>query len=280
MPSYWDVIVPIVAAWVGNRYGNPQGDTPNQYPAELPPEMKRIADEAWRVYLAGGTPTQKDVRTLALQAVGQAPSEPTGFKFLSQELQGQPFAGGIKAPKFDLTKLPSQGGGGGAGSAPPPYKPPPLPGPNFNQDQRRARMDVGPPAGNDGPAFGDTIADSFVTHPGMTPRDRGNRFIGDNINVADRYGAPPAGSKYSEVDFKTVADAWDKFKTEHPNWAKLGASVAVGAITAGTGLAGLVVAPILKHLVLRDRPAGPTQPGGQAPGGIPIGGTPSTVYRP
>jgi len=258
--SYWDIIVPIVAAWVGNKYGNPNGNTPNQYPAVLPPEVKRVADEAWRVYQAGGSPIQQEIRDMARQSAAQTPSEPQGFKFVSQELRDQPFAGGIKAPKY--TPLPPGGGAPAKPPAPPLYRNT-NPGPHDPNSKGRQ-------------PFNDIVPDLGETLPG--PRYGTNRNQG---GARDPESLPP-DIEYSHPDFGKVADAWNKYKAEHPNWAKLGANVAVGAITAALGLPGMVVGPILRNLVMRDRPPapGPTPPTGQAPGYIPPGGTPSGILRP
>jgi len=252
--SYWDLIIPIVASWVGSKYGNPNGDTPNQYPAVLPPEVKRVADEAWRVYLAGGSPTQQAIRGMAIQSAAQTPGAPPNFQFVSQELKGQPFAGGLKAPTYDLTKIPTMGGVAGA---PPLYsqiKPPP--GPGFDPGARRERMQLEPPVGG-GPAWGTTIYDQLTGGDPMTPADRGRRLIEDDPGAVNRYGPnpPPGVTRAPAGDaWKTVTDAWNNFKTEHPNWAKLGSTAAIAAITAVTGLSGAVIAPIVRRLVLAEAP--------------------------
>lgn len=279
--SYWDIIVPIVAAWVSNKYGNPQGDTPNQYPAVLPPEVKRMVDEAWNVYKSGGSPIQQDIRNLAIQSAAQTPSEPSGFQFMSQELRGQPFAGGIKAPKYDVSKLNST-----PGNAPPPgpIKPPtytPRLPPEAKLQVRGPRYQIGTPDA-DGASWGTPIADQLGGGNPMTPADRGRRIIGDDPGAAGRYGPTmPAGVTRSEgPDFQAVADAWNKYKTEHPNWAKLGAKVAGAAIGAMTGLPGLVIGPIITRLILKERPPAPAPPNGQTPGYIPPGGSPSGIVTP
>jgi hypothetical protein len=94
--------------------------TPNQYPQILTPEQKRVVDEQWRLYQAGGSPQLNSLRDSSKQFLSQIPSGPSNFSFLSPAMKGQTFAGGIKMPTFDLSKFPSS-------AAPPASAPSPSP---------------------------------------------------------------------------------------------------------------------------------------------------------
>lgn len=244
--STWDSLWPIIVAGiVGSQTGGGSGGTPNQYPIQLTPEQKRIFDEMWRVYQAGGSDTQKAVRSAGMQFLGGMPTGAPGFKFMSPELQGQPFAGGVTPPKIDLSKFSIPGGNGGPPSAPGnitlPPRDPVSPGPGGMRDRIESE---------DRPGLG---------NPFPTPNP-------DTLRGMDDIPAPG-----SDAD-KSLREAWDSFRAAHPNWAALGVNAVITAIASTTGMAGALVGNWLRRTLLSDPPpnANGTIPGVRLTPGDPI----------
>lgn len=198
------------------------GGTPNFYPIPLTPEQKRVEDEKWRLYKAGGSPQTQFVQEAGKQFLSQMPTGPKNHSFISPLMQGQTFAGGVTLPKFDFSKMP--------GFNTPPQTGPQAPDPN-KQPSPLASPGGGHPDGSQDQNWGiygtpnpNTLADldKMATTPG------------------------PSGMSFM--------DAWSKFQQEHPNWAKLGVNAVVGALTAMTGLAGAAIGKLIQYVFLKDRP--------------------------
>lgn len=135
--GWGELLTQAIITWYANKGKN--GDTPNQYPVQLPPEVKRVFDESWNVYKAGGSPIQREIRSAGQQFIGGIPTTAPNFSFVSPEMKNQVFAGGVTLPKIDFTKPPtSPGPTTPAPNTPDPSKPatPVKDMPNLTQPQR------------------------------------------------------------------------------------------------------------------------------------------------
>lgn len=263
--------------WAMNRQGSGSGSTPNFYPIPLTPEQKRVEDEKWRVYQAGGSNAQKEVQGLARQALSQMQSGPSNFSFMSPEMKGQSFAGGFKLPTFNFATMPS------GPTAPPPPQVVGNGSPLRNNESgspsgaiaHKQPWDTGYDSGIDRTHFGS--ATDGPARPGMDALAFG---VDDprspsplkRAGMATDPGAPP------EILDKAQG-WWATFQREHPNWASMGPSVIQAGLAAAFGMPGAVAGRVLKWLLTRPgQPAGPTtNPGGNNGPVIPPGGTPGNV---
>lgn len=279
------MIIPIVAAWIANRYGSSSGDTPNQYPVELTPEQKRVFDEIWKTYQSGGSPIQKGVASAGLQFLGGMPTTAPGFQFTSPLLKGQPFAGGVTIPKIDFTKaltdlIPGNKAPSGTKPDGSPWTIKDIPtlteaqrleqGRNVFNERKGTHF-----ANDSGMGGSGSDAQSLTTtegggrpptflefdpvpghtkHPwqggptasGLTP-PRPNT---QPQPVIDSRNGNTGGPMEPMGAFEKVRSAWDSFKAKHPNWASLAPQAVSAAISALTGLPVMTVEPILRKVVV------------------------------
>lgn len=254
-----------------NREGSGSGGTPNFYPIPLTPEQKRVEDEKWRVYQAGGSPTQQAAQGIARQALSQSQSTAPGFQFMSPELKGQAFAGGVKLPTFDFSKLAT----GPAHTTTPPNAGLGL-GPLHSNPTGspsgaiafKTPYDTGYDAGLDRTHYGDSTGDTS-TRPGMDSLDFGS----DNPNGPSPLrragqGVDPGSSTLYEKASGWFAD----FQKQHPNWAQLGPKFLETALAAAFGLPGAVVGRVARWLITRGSGA-TTPPNGSGGPPTPVGPT-------
>lgn len=279
----WGDIFRLALAWGVNRsQGSGSGDTPNFYNVPLTPEQKRVEDEKWRVYQAGGSDTQKTVQGLAKQFLSGQQGAPPSFSFLSPEMKGQTFAGGLRAPTFDFSKLPTPTGT----TTPTPTIPPPGPGTSpirTNPSGTPAgaiHTKIPIETGFNGDIGRTPVEDTWQGGggPTMDPLEMGR----DNPNLWFNGG----GMNWSEgaPGFEAAANWWSKFKQEHPNWAEIGPKVIEAGLAAAFGLPGALAGRLLRRFITRDTANSGTPPppptGGNASGFIPIGGAPGNTVRP
>lgn len=256
--------------WYANRQGTGSGDTPNFYNIPLTPEQKRVEDEKWNVYKAGGSPTQKTITGLGQQFLSGLQSSPSGFQFMSPELRGQAFAGGVKLPTFDFSKLPALGG---TPTPTTPTKPPPPPG---SSSQLRLAPNRG---------IQEKIAHEYIQDP-QTKFDAA--WNGDNPGPSDDSGllfghdTLPGGMQYADGTklFESAQTWWDGFKQEHPDWVRMGATAVQAALAAYLGPLGNLAGGILRKLVLRDRGGQQPPPNIAAGPTVPLGGAPGNIMKP
>lgn len=245
-----------------NRQGSGSGSTPNFYNIPLTPEQKRVEDEKWNVYKAGGSDAQKTVAGLGKQFLSQLPSGPSGFQFMSPELKNQPFAGGIKLPTFDFSKLPTT-----TGTPTPPALGPGTSLLRANTGDPRLAQDHKIPT--DGESlygdlgrthFGDTMSEPG-TRPGMDSLERGS----DDPLLQPGGGGLPLGMQYADgtEQWAAVKSWWGNFQKEHPNWAKYGPQAITAALSVQFGVAGAFAGRLLQRLLL----PGPTAAQPPAQGG-------------
>lgn len=271
----WSDVFRTALMWYMNKQGSGSGSTPNFYNVPLTPEQKRVEDEKWRVYKAGGSDRMQQAGAIAQQALSQAQSGPSNFSFMSPEMKGQTFGGGIKFPTFDFSKFKTPGtnvattptqqfaphsskaeGAGGAVQ----WK---LPADNESYYGEMARTH-----------YGDVMADPG-TRPGM-----------DGLTMGRDDPRGPSGLQRAgwEVDppppgplTEAVTGWWAGFQKQHPNWAQLGPKVLDAALAAAFGPAGAAAGKIIRWLISRGSGNAPTPPTGTQNPVIPPGGTPSNL---
>lgn len=271
----------LALAYGMNRMGGGSGDTPNFYNVPLTPEQKRVEDEKWRVYQAGGSDAQKAARGLATQFLSQQQGAPPSFSFMSPEMKGQTFAGGIRVPTFDFSKINPAPTGTQSPIPPGPGTSPIRAGTSNITGTREGILHQKLPTetGYDN-GMGRTPVESTwngAGRPTMDPLEMGRDdpnlwFNGGNMNHAD-----------ASALFSGATGWFQNFKKEHPNWAQLGPRVLESALAAAFGLPGAVAGRLLRSLIMRDSNPGAPPPaggGGQNAGTIPLGGTPGGIQRP
>lgn len=241
-----------------NWYLSQQGKkTPNTYPVPLTPEDKYWDDARKNLFESGGSPDVKGIRSAGFQYLSQIPSEPSGFKFMSPHLAGQPFSGGVKVPSFSFAGMGVTGGGGTG--APSPATTTPMNrgnGPaNFvgsgGGGQHILNRTWDPAGGEGGPGFGESIADYMGRNPGFGPSQYEDYFpTTGGRNDPNRPGAPGSQTQYGTGNpISTVWNAFTQFKQEHPNWAQLGVTAISAALAATIGLPGALIGKILTALL-------------------------------
>jgi hypothetical protein len=270
-----------LAVWMQNQ----QGKTPNQYPVQLTPEQKRWEDLRYKM-ATQSTPTRDFISNMGTQFMGQVGGAPPNFSFMSPEMKGQTFAGGVQAPKFDTSKHLGEwwkptGSGGGSGI--PPYNPTnpntpappnqwtrpdgsPLPpnsrigggGPHSNGNGVGFnKMPVTSPDQNEVDArfgFGPSIYGGLTEDPHrqFTP----DMFAGgrEAMDPNDPRNALTPGHGLGDLGERLpqISDWWQTFKQEHPNWASAGQGVVNGALSAAFGLPGAMAAKVLNWLLSRE----------------------------
>jgi hypothetical protein len=287
--DWMDDIMKLALMYAQQRGVGGSGDTPNFYDIPLSPEQKRVEDAKWDLYKQGGSAQTKAVQGMGMQFLGQIPTGPTNFSFLSPQMQGQSFAGGMQFPKFDMSKLPSFTPGQGNPNA----------GKTFGE--KKKDLTHGNPAGTVGPVGG---FKSKVQRPNM-PWDwesgvRGSEDIG---SAMAKYGSDLNPSNYEyyfpttggPMDPNRPANAggpgmqygsapeliqkatswWEQYKAQNPNWAQLGVKAATAALAATFGLPGAIAGRILGRIIMSSGGSTPppatgntngTIPGGTAPG--------------
>jgi hypothetical protein len=265
----------LVYAMSGGNKGS--GGTPNTYAVPLTHEQKRIEDEKWRVYKDGGSPSQQALGAAGRSLLSQVPSGPSNFSFLSPEMKGQQFAGGIKLPTFNFAAMPATGAGAPVTGAVPgkdmihqtgPTDSPIGGGAGGMRNQLMHPQTPIDPGGAD-PKWNEDIGDYMGRNPGATSRDISTYFDNNTPNIMQT-PAPMPGAEHDAATTSSVASAWQRFRSEHPNWASLGVNAVLGALTAATGLPGAIVSAILKRVMLSEQPqGGGTTP---APPAAPTGG--------
>lgn len=150
------------------------------------------------------SPARQMVQNYAGQYLqGMQNPNPTGFQFMSKNLKGQPFAGGIKMPTIDLSKsafpatttkptTPPPGGGGGAG---------------------------GPGGGGGG-----------AKNPDNKFGGAGTGGTGGKGGFGDLENLPSTGTGGSPVSFESIKDWYERNKS----WIDPAVTLAFGAVTPGT----------------------------------------------
>src|SRR6185503_20065191 len=92
---YGDAFNALLLAYLNNKNSKSK---PNTYPVPLTPGQQWLEDEKRRVYESGGTDAQKTAGSAARQFLSGMQSGPSSFEFMSPELKGKAFGGGIKFP--------------------------------------------------------------------------------------------------------------------------------------------------------------------------------------
>lgn len=235
-----DMVTQLILAYIYGKVKGGSGDTPNQYAQIIPPELKQILDEQWKVYKQGGTPQQQEVRSAGTQFLSGMPTTAPNFNFVSGELKGQKFAGGVTLPKIDVSKF--------ATGAPPPTGtlPPPTPRKDFEKipggggagtfgvfGKRNQDINTGGQPGDD-----ESIANWMGRNPSKTGYDA-NDILGRGANINDPINRTPTTDPATLASIKS---AFDKFIAEHPNWKDLGPPALMGFLQAG--LPGLAIGVI------------------------------------
>lgn len=247
--AVWAAIISVVGSWAINKYGGNSGSTPNQYPAELPPEVKRVFDEIWKVYKAGGSPAEQEVRSAGVQFLGGMPTTAPNFKFTSPLLQGQEFAAGVKIPKIDTSKFPDSISGA-IPTTPTPK--PKIDTPNFDNSRVGGRaFGVFGKQQSMGDGGSDPMADESIAN--WMTRTGGSSIDANNILNAQtppktRQDFGPTAS--DPVTFQQVKDSWGKYTAKVPDWIKRGVPAALAFLTGDTGLAITVLTPYIRKLFL------------------------------
>lgn len=213
----WSDLINAGLAWWMSRGGGGAGSTPNTYNIPLSPEDKYWDDQRKKMFEAGGSDVQKQIRAAGTQFLSQVPSGPSNFSFMSPHMKNQSFAGGIKMPTFDMSAfMPSN--------------------PTVQRPDQPAAAQPFPPTDRPRP---NDIKDETVRQP---PRDFGNEsgFPTPNPNALRDI---TENNPTQPTDLSRVASAWEQFKKEHPNWAQLGVSAVIAGVA---GLAGPVAGGIMK----------------------------------
>ena len=207
-------------AWYLNKKDEQK---PNFYPVPLTPEDQYWHDKKKELYERGGSDQMKGLTQMAGQYLGQIPGGPSNHSFMSPHMKGQSFAGGVKYPTFDMSKVPGFGGPSG----------------------------TPPPSGN---GAGVTSPPDLERFPDNAAKPDPEFTVGSPHEV----NHPSPGISKGSPEDSRLTEAWNTFKLNHPNWAKLGVNAVLSALTAGTGIAGAVVSHWLKGHLLSQPTSGHT----------------------
>lgn len=266
----WSDVFRTALMWYMNKQGSGSGSTPNFYNVPLTPEQKRVEDEKWRVYQAGGSDRMQQVGAIAQQALSQSQSGPSNFTFMSPEMKNQTFGGGIKFPTFDFSKFKTPG----ANATAPPTQ------------QFAPHSSKGGPGGaiqwkmpTDGESlYGDIsrthygdVMNNPQTGPGMNGMEMGRddpRLLGNGGEMTFSDGGQ---------QFQAVSEWWKGFQASHPNWAQMGPKALDAALAAAFGPAGAAASRIIRWIISRGGNGGQPPSGSPQNPVIPPGGTPSNI---
>ncbi|MFA6958576.1 MAG: hypothetical protein WC538_22125 [Thermoanaerobaculia bacterium] len=268
--------------WALNKYGSGNGSTPNSYPVDLHPEAKKVLDEFWRVYQAGGSPQQQTVAKAGSDFLRQVPSGPSNFQWLSPEMKasGNTFANNIKIPTFDIPELkdfttakpPDASGYRPAAPTPSPRGAGPT-GSGGTTDARNVPI-IDKFDDPSGAMFRPEVIPWSNRRTGYNPADDPDSQWWDDTGT----GEPNSGSYdwdgKDRTTLESIRASFDDFRAQHPNWAKYGPEGITAALAATLGLPGLMVGAGLKWILTGGKKRAATQ---QPP---PTGGQPTTGARP
>lgn len=236
MSATTDAMIQAALQIYNNQHGN---KTPNFY--EVPPteSEKWLLDRQKELY--NYSPARDYISSYADQWLKGLNMNPENFKFMSGELSGQPFAGGIKMPTIDFSKMPQYWKDPAAG------KKPGTPADNFQGNSpngspvdRGPRTNIGgDPTGNMG--FGDDIYGALTRNNPRTPAGNvyGDEFPGSPRRAPTTVGAPDNGGEDNmflnlppeqSSLARTLADKASAYLRSNPN---------VGWDVASAGLAAI-----------------------------------------
>lgn len=230
-----DAVIAAALQYWQQHQGN--GSTPNFY--NVPP----TPSEEWLLQrqkdLDKYSPARDYISSYADQFLKGVNYDPSGFKFMSPNLQGQPFAGGLSMPKIDFSKMPEY------------WKNPTATAPTKVGTTRSGEDIRNTPAGspidrgprnqiggdNGDTGFGNTIADALGNrNPGNSAAATyGNQLPGTFGSAAGDAGA--AGMNYTSHPMFAglAAKAGEYMRTEG---ARIGWTAAKAGLTAIFGPLG------------------------------------------
>lgn len=175
-----------LAGYLQNRES---GKTPNQYPVELTPEQKWWDNAARDTFQ--NSPTRNFVNEMTTQFMGQIGKTPENMQWLSQDMQGQKFAGGYKPPTFDMSKFVGEWWKPKPGTGKPPLPKGPGPGGAGTEWVRPDGSPLPPNAmvGGGRPGFGGPGQIGYdKVEPEIPGSDENNRQFGFGDSLYDHIG--------------------------------------------------------------------------------------------